>query len=175
MTDLRAVLERALRGTHTIERELGGGGMSRVFLARETQLNREVVVKVLSADLAGGVSVDRFAREIQLAASLQQANIVPLFAAGDADGVPYFTMPYVQGESLRGRLATGAPIPIGECIGIVRDVARAQSYAHARGIVHRDIKPDNVLLSHGAAMVTDFGIAKSVSASRTMGDHATLT
>ena len=175
MSDLRDDLQRALGAAYTIERELGGGGMSRVFLAREKQLNREVVVKVLSADLAGGVSVERFGREIQLAASLSQANIVPLLAAGDADGVPYFTMPYVQGESLRGRLATGAPIPIGECIGIVRDVARALSYAHARGIVHRDIKPDNVLLSHGAAMVTDFGIAKAVSASRTMGDAATLT
>ena len=175
MSDLHDQLQRALGAAYTLERELGGGGMSRVFLARERQLNRDVVVKVLSADLAGGVSVERFGREIQLAASLSQANIVPLLAAGDADGVPYFTMPYVQGESLRGRLATGAPIPIGECIGIVRDVARALSYAHARGIVHRDIKPDNVLLSHGAAMVTDFGIAKAVSASRTMGDNATLT
>ncbi len=175
VSDLREQLQRALGAAYSIERELGGGGMSRVFLARERQLNREVVVKVLSADLAGGVSVERFGREIQLAASLSQANIVPLLAAGDADGVPYFTMPYVQGESLRGRLATGAPLPTGECIGIVRDVARALSYAHARGIVHRDIKPDNVLLSHGAAMVSDFGIAKAVSASRTIGDSATLT
>src|SRR5438477_12233269 len=137
-----ARLSTTLADRYRIERELGGGGMSRVFLAREHALNREVVIKVLSGDLAGIVSVERFSREIQLAASLQQANIVPLLAAGDADGVPYFTMPYVQGESLRRRLAEGSQISIGECIGIARDVARALSYAHARGVVHRDIKPD---------------------------------
>ena len=100
-------LSSALKNRYRIERELGGGGMSRVFVAREVGLDREVVIKVLSADVAAGVSVERFAREIQLAASLQQANIVPLLSAGDADGVPYFTMPFVRGESLRGRLRAG--------------------------------------------------------------------
>ena len=175
MTDLRAQLQQALGAAYTIEREMAGGGMSRVFKAREGGLNRDVVIKVLSADVAAGVSLDRFTREIQLAASLQQANIVPLLSAGDADGVPYFTMPYVQGESLRFRLAQGIQLPIAECVGMLRDVARALSYAHARGVVHRDIKPDNVLISHGAAVVTDFGIAKAVSASRTMAEHGTLT
>lgn len=173
--DLREQLQRTLGDAYTIERELGGGGMSRVFTATERALGRTVVVKVIAPELAEGVSAERFAREIQLAASLQQANIVPLLSAGDAGGVPYYTMPFVQGESLRGRLASGTPLSISEGVGILRDVARALSYAHARGVVHRDIKPENVLLSHGAAVVTDFGIAKAVSAARTMSGGATLT
>jgi serine/threonine protein kinase len=102
-------------------------------------------------------------------------NIVPLFAAGETKGLPYFTMPYVEGESLRARLSSGKPLPINECVSILRDVARALSYAHAAGVVHRDIKPDNVLLSHGAAVVTDFGIAKAISDARTEQSGATLT
>jgi len=175
MSDLQQQLQTALGTAYTLERELGGGGMSRVFTAREQSLNRIVVIKVLSSDAAAGVSLDRFTREIQVVASLQQANIVPLISAGDANGVPYYTMPYVPGESLRGRIAAGPALTIAESIGILRDVARALSYAHARGVVHRDIKPDNVLISHGTAMVTDFGIAKAVSASRTLDGSATLT
>ncbi|HEX2721893.1 MAG TPA: serine/threonine-protein kinase, partial [Gemmatimonadaceae bacterium] len=168
-------LQESLGSAYTIERELGGGGMSRVFLATETRLNRKVVVKVLSPDLAASVSAERFEREIQLAAQLQQANIVPLLATGDTDGLPYFTMPFVEGESLRTRIATGAKFSITETISILRDVARALSYAHAAGIVHRDIKPDNVLLSHGAAVVTDFGIAKALSDAQNDPAGANLT
>jgi len=173
--DLRDQLQRTLGDAYTLDRELGGGGMSRVFTATERALGRTVVVKVIAPELAQGVSAERFGREIQLAASLQQANIVPVLSAGDAGGVPYYTMPFVQGESLRGRLASGTPLSISEAVGILRDVARALSYAHAHGVVHRDIKPDNVLLSHGAAVVTDFGIAKAVSAARTLPGAATLT
>jgi serine/threonine-protein kinase len=149
--------------------------MSRVFVATETRLRRPVVVKVLSTELAASVSAERFEREIQLAASLQQANIVPLLSAGETDGLPYYTMPFVEGESVRVRLATGGPLPLPDCVGILRDVARALSYAHAHGIVHRDIKPDNILLSHGTAVVTDFGIAKAISAARTQTTGMTLT
>ena len=173
--DLRGQLQATLGTAYTLERELGGGGMSRVFVATETRLKRSVVVKVLSAELAAGVSAERFEREIQLAASLQQANIVPLLSAGETEGIPYYTMPFVDGESLRARLATQGQLPVAECISVLRDVARALSYAHAHGIAHRDIKPDNILLSHGAAVVTDFGIAKAISASRTQAGAATLT
>ena len=167
MTDLRAQLQSALGGAYTIERELGGGGMSRVFLATETALGREVVVKMLTPSLAADVSADRFAREVRLAARLQQANIVPLLSAGQANGLPWYSMPYVRGQSLRARMASGEPIPLTDAVHILRDVARALGFAHGEGIAHRDIKPENILLSGGAAVVTDFGIAKALTASRT--------
>lgn len=175
MTDLRSQLQSTLSGSYTLERELGGGGMSRVFLADETRLGRQVVIKVLSPELAAGISAERFEREIRVAASLQQANIVPVLSTGETNGLPYYTMPYVEGESLRHRLAQAAAVSIPDTLRILGDVARALQYAHERGIVHRDIKPDNVLLSGGTAVVTDFGIAKALSASRTGGSGATLT
>jgi eukaryotic-like serine/threonine-protein kinase len=167
--DLREQLRSSLSDSYDIERELGGGGMARVFVARDAALKREIVIKVLSPDLAGGVSLDRFRREIELAAGLQHPNIVPVLAAGEAAGLPYYTMPFVAGESLRERVSRGA-LPVRDALSVLRDVARALAYAHSRGVVHRDIKPDNVLLSHDYAVVTDFGVAKAISAARSQSD-----
>jgi serine/threonine protein kinase len=172
---LQEQLQRALAGTYVLERELGGGGMSRVFVAHEGALGRRVVVKVLLPELAAGVNVERFRREIQLAAQLQHPHIVPLLSAGEADGLPYFIMPFVTGESLRTRVAREGEFPIAETLRILRDVVSALAYAHARGVIHRDVKPDNVLLSGGVAVVTDFGVAKAVSASADATEPTELT
>jgi serine/threonine-protein kinase len=174
--DLRAQLQATLGDAYQIERELGGGGMARVFLATETGLTRTVVVKVLAPELAAEVSAERFAREVRLAARLQQANIVPLLSAGESKGLAWYSMPFVRGESLRAQLATGVTIPITDAVHILRDVARALAFAHGEGVVHRDIKPENILLSGGAAVVTDFGIAKALTTSRTHeGPGSTIT
>lgn len=176
---VRDRLEASLSGAYTIERELGGGGMSRVFVAADQRLGRRIVVKVLAPDLLEGVSVERFEQEIRLAARLQHPNVVPVLAAGDSDGAPYYTMPFVTGESLRARLDHGTPgsgpsVPLPEALRILTDVMRALAYAHAEGVIHRDIKPDNVLLSGGVAVVTDFGIAKALQTARA-GSEATTT
>ena len=160
--DLGTYLQRALGDTYTIERELGGGGMSRVFLAREPALDRAVVIKVLLPVLAVGMRAQRFAREVRVAAALQHPNVVPLLTAGEAAGVPYYIMPYVSGESLRVRLTREGRLPLADALSMLRDVARALAFAHERGVVHRDVKPENVLLAGDAAVVTDFGIAKAV-------------
>jgi serine/threonine-protein kinase len=165
VTVLRDELQRILGTAYTLDRELGGGGMSTVFVARDNVLGRSVVVKVLPYELAATVSVDRFKREIMLSAALQHPHIVPVLSAGEADGLPFFIMPFVEGESLRARLARG-PLSVREAVSILKDVARALQYAHGRGIIHRDIKPDNILLTAGTATVTDFGVAKALSASR---------
>jgi serine/threonine-protein kinase len=165
MAELLDRLQAALGSAYRLERELGGGGMSRVFVAQETSLGRQVVLKVLPPDLAAGLSIDRFRREIQLAASLHHPHIVPLLAAGQADDLLYYTMPLIEGESLRTKLAREGELPVGETVRILRDVADALAYAHAHGVAHRDIKPDNVLLSHNHALVTDFGVAKALSES----------
>ena len=171
---LRERLQAALSGSYRLDRELGGGAMSRVFVAHETALGRTVVVKVLPPELAGGLNTERFKREIQTAARLQHPHVVPVLTAGAVDGTPYYTMPFVEGESLRARLNRDGALSISETVHILRDVARALQYAHEHGVIHRDIKPDNVLLAGASATVADFGIAKAVSASRTEA-HSTLT
>src|SRR2546429_4085686 len=162
MGDVLARLQSALGDAYRIEKELGGGGMSRVFLAQERELERQVVVKVLPPEMAAGLNAERFRREIQLAASLQHPHIVPLLAAGHADDLVYYTMPLIEGESLRAKLAREGELPIPETVRLLLDVADALAYAHAHGVVHRDIKPDNVLVTDHHAVVTDFGVAKAL-------------
>src|ERR1041384_1107899 len=151
--------------------------MSRVFVAMGRNLGRPIVVKLLEPELASGVSVERFEREIRVAATLQHPCIVPVLTAGEVNGLPFYTMPMIDGQSLRQRITSG-PLPIADVVRILRDVASALAAAHARGVVHRDIKPENVLLTGGYAMVTDFGIAKALSASITQegaAQNETLT
>lgn len=165
MADFRERLQAVLGDRYQIERELGGGGMSRVFLAEETRLARKVVIKVLPPATSAAIEVGRFEREIQVAASLHHPHIVQLLATGEGDGVLWFAMPFVEGESLSERLQRG-PIPVLETVRLLREVADALAYAHARGIVHRDIKPANIMLAGRHALVTDFGVAKALAAGR---------
>jgi tetratricopeptide (TPR) repeat protein len=164
VTELFQTLAASLAPAYRLERELGGGGMSRVFLAEEPRLGRRVVVKVLPPETSAGIPADRFEREVRLAASLQHPHLVPVLAAGAAEGLVYYVMPYIEGESLAARLAREGALPVGEAVRLLRDVTDALAYAHARGVVHRDVKPDNILLSGRHALVTDFGVAKAVSA-----------
>lgn len=167
---LRTMLEEALGATYEIEAEIGAG-MSRVFRGREIALDRAVVVKVLAPERIGDLQHDRFRQEIQLLATLQHPHIVPLLAAGEVRGLPYYTMPFVEGETLRDRLARG-PLPLPEAYMVLQDVLKALSYAHARGVVHRDVKPENIMLSGGAAVVTDFGVAKALEDAQGTGADA---
>ena len=157
-------LRNALGDNYVLERELTGSGMSRVFVATEKSLNRKVVVKVLPYEMAAGVNRERFRREIQLAAQLQHPHIVPLHAAGSSGDLLYFTMPYIEGESLRHALHENVKFSPREVVRILHDVSDALAYAHSRGVIHRDIKPGNVLRSGSHAVVTDFGVAKAISA-----------
>ena len=150
-------------------RELGRGGMARVYLARDTKHGRDVAIKVIRAELSASLGHGRFLREIDIAARLRHPNIVPLYDSGEVGGSLYFVMPYEEGRSLRQRLQAEGALPIADALSVLRDVARALAYAHDHGVVHRDVKPDNVMLSGDAAVVTDFGIAKAVSAALTDG------
>jgi eukaryotic-like serine/threonine-protein kinase len=172
LADLREHLKSTLGSAYTLGRELGGGGMSRVFVATEAALGRQIVVKVLPPDLAGGVNVERFRREIQLAAQLVHPHVIPLLSAGESDGIPYYTMPFIEGESLRAKLTRAGALDVEEAVHIAREVAGALDYAHRVGVVHRDIKPENILLQDGHALVADFGIARAVRQAATV---STLT
>ena len=161
-----SLLPDLLGDRYRVGRELGRGGMARVYLARDEKHGRDVAIKVIRPELSASLGHDRFLREIEIAARLRHPNIVPLYDSGEVDGSLYFVMPYEEGPSLRERLTQG-PLPIADALSVLRDVARALAYAHEHGVVHRDVKPDNVMLSGGAAVVTDFGIAKAVSAALT--------
>jgi len=169
------ILPELLGDRYRVGRELGRGGMARVYLARDTKHGRDVAIKVIRPELSASLGHDRFLREIDIAARLRHPNIVPLYDSGNAGGVLYFVMPFENGPSLRDRLKSEGALPLQDALGILRDVARALGYAHANGVVHRDVKPDNVMLSGGAAVVTDFGIAKALSAALTEGGAPSIT
>jgi serine/threonine-protein kinase len=163
MADILDRLKAALADRYQIERELGSGGMATVYLAEDLKHHRKVAVKVLRPELAAALGVDRFHREIEIAAGLTHPHILTLIDSGDADGFLFYVMPFVEGQSLRDKLAHEGELPIGEAVRILRDVVDALTHAHKHNVVHRDIKPDNVLLSERHALVTDFGVAKAVS------------
>jgi eukaryotic-like serine/threonine-protein kinase len=156
-------LAAALAESYRLERELGQGGMATVYLAEDLRHHRKVALKVLRPELAATLGPERFFREIEVAARLSHPHILPLHDSGEAQGFLYYVMPFVDGENLRGRLARQGELPVPEAVRLLADVADALAYAHGQGVVHRDIKPDNVLLSGRHALVTDFGVAKAVS------------
>ncbi len=164
MTDFAEHLQAALAPNYQLDRELTGGGMSRVFVAIDRALGRKVVVKVLPPELAAGVNRERFRREIQVAAQLQHPHIVPLLSAGEQGDLLWYTMPYIEGESLRAALERKKAFTPREVIRILHDVIDALAFAHERGVIHRDIKPANILTQGSHALVTDFGVAKAISA-----------
>ncbi|HEU4828966.1 MAG TPA: serine/threonine-protein kinase [Gemmatimonadales bacterium] len=165
MDDSVARLTAALKDRYAIERQAGAGGMATVYLARDLKHGRAVAIKVLRPELAATMGTDRFLREIEMAARLQHPHILPVYDSGAADGVLYYVMPFVEGESLRDRLDRERQLPTEEAVRLTREAASALEYAHSHGVVHRDIKPENILLFGGHAVVADFGIARAAEAS----------
>ncbi len=163
MTDIVTRLSAALADKYEIKRELGAGGMATVYLARDLKHDRDVAVKVLKPELAAALGPDRFLREIKIAAQLQHPHVLPLHDSGEADGFLYYVMPYVRGESLRERIQKQGELPVTEAVKILHEVVDALAHAHEQGVVHRDIKPDNIMISGRHALVMDFGVAKAVS------------
>ena len=163
MSDRLEEIKAALKGRYDIERELGRGGMATVYLANDPRHQREVAVKVLLPDLATALGPDRFLREIRIAANLNHPHILALFDSGEAEGFLYYVMPYIEGKTLRDRIDKEGELPLREAVRVIREVADALAFAHSHGVVHRDIKPDNVMLTGGHAIVADFGVAKAVS------------
>src|SRR5881296_3801450 len=158
MAELLARLRGALADRYAIDRELGHGGMATVYLAQDLKHGRSVAIKVLRPELAAALGAERFLREIEIAARLTHPHILPLHDSGEAGGFLYYVMPFVEGESLRGRLNRERQLPLEDTLQITREVADALSYAHSHDVVHRDIKPENILFEAGHAVVTDFGI-----------------
>ncbi|HUF76783.1 MAG TPA: protein kinase [Longimicrobiales bacterium] len=171
MSDPLARISAALADRYAVERELGAGGMATVYLARDLRHERPVALKVLRPELAAIVGVQRFVSEIRVTAALQHPHILPLFDSGEAGGLVYYAMPHVHGETLRGRLEREHQLPIDESVSIASAVASALDYAHRHGVVHRDVKPENILFQDGQAVVTDFGIALALTSGA--GDRLT--
>ena len=175
MSDFTERLRTALASRYHLERELGQGGMARVYLAQDLKYERQVAIKVLRPELAAEVGPARFLREIQIAARLHHPHILPLYDSDQLDGLVYYVMPYIGGETLRHRLARDRQLPVGDALQIAREVADALSYAHNAQVVHRDIKPANILIDSGHALVADFGIARAFGASQTSAGHVVGT
>jgi serine/threonine-protein kinase len=171
VTAIRELLAEALGDRYALEHELGRGGMATVYLARDVPGRRAVAVKVMHPGLIADIGAERFLREMEIAASLSHPLIVPLSESGDAGGIPYYIMPYVEGESLYARLQRERRLPLEDALQITHDVAAALGYAHGRRVLHRDVKPENVLLAGGRALVADFGLARAIGAA----DYRRLT
>ncbi len=172
MADEFARLMQALAGRYRVDGEIGHGGMATVYLAHDIRHDRTVAVKVLRPDLSALLGSGRFHREIVVTARLDHPHIVPLLDSGDADGLLYYVMPYVDGESLRDRLRRERQLPVPDAVAILREMADALEYAHTLGVIHRDIKPENILLGGGHARLADFGIARVVTAAHASSREA---
>ena len=173
MPDLLERLKTALAERYAVESVIGRGGMATVFVAEDLKHHRKVAVKVLHPELAAAVGTERFLREIKIVAGLAHPHILPLFDSGEADGLLYYVMPYVEDENLRDRLEREKQLPIEDAVRITREVADALDYAHKQGVVHRDIKPANILLEKGHALIADFGVARALQAAG--GEKLTAT
>jgi eukaryotic-like serine/threonine-protein kinase len=171
LTDTKELLAEALGDRYSLQREVGRGGMATVYLAHDAQRREPVAIKVMHSNLADALDSKRFRREMGIAASLAHPLIVPLHDSGDAGGMLYYIMPYVEGQSLYERLQRERRLPLEDAVRITHDVAAALGYAHSRGVLHRDVKPENILLTGGRALIADFGLARAIGAA----DYAKLT